>query len=63
LPDDDRGYDRDHRRIRRLEAANKIATAKDDRKERDKRNRNAFAKTWGLVASGAALLEGLDAAF
>jgi len=37
--------------------------AKDEQKTRDKRNRSAFAKTWGLVASGAALLEGLDAAF
>jgi len=61
--DDDRDYERDHQRIRRLEAANKVAMAKDEQKTRDKRNRSAFAKTWGLVASGAALLEGLDAAF
>jgi len=55
--------DRDHRRIRRLEAANKVAMAKDEQKTRDRKNRSAFAKTWGLVASGSALLEGLDAAF
>jgi len=37
--------------------------AKEEQKARDKRSRNAFAKTWGIVASGAALLEGLEGAF